>query len=200
MPAGTKRTTPLGPCRAHAQPEDLGADGVKAVSRRRRWRVAPALSPADHRSTKAQLLLGVPGFVATVASWDSPAKLDTSIGVPGPHGFVERLARFVVSAHPRPSLPASRFVTIGRNVPRVEAGCRGEWDYFRFSATAGRCDKVTRRAICAWRPCANCVVQMVWRATPRNETAPLTTTTFRSIVPMKLVKSAASLPGRGDHT
>ena len=33
--------------------------GVKAVSRRRRWRAAPALSPADHRSTlKTQLLPG----------------------------------------------------------------------------------------------------------------------------------------------
>ena len=32
---------------------------VKAVSRRRRWRAAPALSPADHRSTsKTQLLPG----------------------------------------------------------------------------------------------------------------------------------------------
>src|SRR4029453_9822848 len=54
----TKRAIPLGPCRAHAQPKDRWADGVKAVSRRRRWRAAPALGPAVHRSTKTQLLLG----------------------------------------------------------------------------------------------------------------------------------------------
>jgi hypothetical protein len=32
------------------------ADGVKAVSRRRRWRVAPALRPADRRANSTQLL------------------------------------------------------------------------------------------------------------------------------------------------
>ena len=53
----TKRAIPLGLCRAHAQPKDRWADGVKAVSRRRRWRAAPALRPAVHRSTKTQLLL-----------------------------------------------------------------------------------------------------------------------------------------------
>src|SRR2546430_6581358 len=56
MPPSTRRaderaTTALGFRRALAKPNDLGADGVKAVSRRRRWRAAPALRPADHRST-----------------------------------------------------------------------------------------------------------------------------------------------------
>src|SRR5215813_613450 len=69
MPLATKRAIPLGLCRAHAQPKDLGADGVKAASRRRRWRVAPALSPADHRSTSTQLLLGETSSIAPVASW-----------------------------------------------------------------------------------------------------------------------------------
>jgi hypothetical protein len=45
--------------RAHAKPTDRRADGVKADSRRRRWRVAPALRPAAHRSNlKIQLLPG----------------------------------------------------------------------------------------------------------------------------------------------
>src|SRR5215471_14714532 len=68
MPLATKRAIPLGLCRAHAQPKDLGADGVKAASRRRRWRVAPALSPADHRSTSTQLLPGDEFLFVTVAS------------------------------------------------------------------------------------------------------------------------------------
>src|SRR5262245_13554293 len=68
MPLATKRAIPLGLCRAHAQPKDLGADGVKAASRRRRWRVAPALSPADHRSTSTQLLPGDEFFLVSVAS------------------------------------------------------------------------------------------------------------------------------------
>src|SRR5262245_37828338 len=67
MPLATKRAIPLGLCRAHAQPKDLGEDGVKAASRRRRWRVAPALSPADHRSTSTQLLPGETSSVAPVA-------------------------------------------------------------------------------------------------------------------------------------
>src|SRR4029450_635379 len=54
----TKRAIPLGPCRAHAQPKDRWADGVKAVSRRGRWRAAPALGPAGPRARKTQLLLG----------------------------------------------------------------------------------------------------------------------------------------------
>ena len=54
----TKRAIPLGLCRAHAQPKDRWAEGVKAVSRRRPWRAAPALRPAVHRSTKIQLLPG----------------------------------------------------------------------------------------------------------------------------------------------
>jgi hypothetical protein len=44
--------------------------------------------------------------------------------VSGPHGFVERVARLVVARRSRPPQPASRFVTIGRNVPLAEAGCR----------------------------------------------------------------------------
>jgi hypothetical protein len=45
--------------------------------------------------------------------------------VSGPHGFVERTARLVVARRSRPSQPASRFVTIGRNVPLGEAGWLG---------------------------------------------------------------------------
>ncbi|UWU90231.1 IS110 family transposase [Bradyrhizobium sp. CB1015] len=56
------------PDRAHAKPTDRRADGVKAVSRRRRGCVfAPALRPADRRSTSAQLLPGERCTIAPVA-------------------------------------------------------------------------------------------------------------------------------------
>jgi hypothetical protein len=101
-------------------------------------------------------LSGVPGLLASVACQLVTGRLDTSVGVPRPRDFTVR-ASFARPAKPaRPSHPASRFVTIGRNVPRVEAGRWGEWDDFRFSAMAGGCGKVTRRAICAWRACMIC--------------------------------------------
>ena len=53
-----RATIALGLRRALAQPKDRRADGVKAGSRRRRGRAAPALRPADHRSTPTQLLPG----------------------------------------------------------------------------------------------------------------------------------------------
>jgi hypothetical protein len=69
-------------------------------------------------------LPGVPGFVATVAR-KSSCELDLSVGRPGPHGFAVRIARGSSAAATRPSHPASRFVTIGRNAPLLEAGCVG---------------------------------------------------------------------------
>jgi hypothetical protein len=80
-------------------------------------------------------LLGVPGLLASVARKvgvsgrrpTSPTReLDPSVGGSGQHDFARpRAARFVRARRPRPSLSASRFATIGRNVPGVEAGWRG---------------------------------------------------------------------------
>ena len=47
----------------------------------------------------------------------------TSVGVSGPHGFVERSARFVFAQFASTATRLT-FVTIGRNVPRGEAGWR----------------------------------------------------------------------------
>src|SRR5262249_16727149 len=82
MPLATKRAIPLGLCRAHAQPKDLGADGVKAASRRRRGRVAHALSPADHRSTSTQLPPGDEFVLVTVASRISDAAYSVELTAP----------------------------------------------------------------------------------------------------------------------
>jgi hypothetical protein len=43
-------------------------------------------------------------------------KLDTSVGVSGPHDFSVRLSALRPKAHPRPPHPAPRFVTL-RNAP-----------------------------------------------------------------------------------
>src|SRR5438270_13137509 len=69
------------PTRARSSTERLQsqteqrADGVKAVSRRRRGRVAPALSPADHWSTSAQLLPGDRAFLSPSSAETSSANL-----------------------------------------------------------------------------------------------------------------------------
>jgi hypothetical protein len=49
-------------------------------------------------------LPGVPGSVVTVAC--ICCKLDTSVGVPGPHGFVDRTGRVRLTLPARPSHPA----------------------------------------------------------------------------------------------
>src|SRR5205814_2841114 len=89
------------------------ADGVKAVSRRRRGRVAPALSPADHWSTSAQLLPGDRAFLSP-----SPAvclrTLDASVGASGPHNFAVRVSAFRQARRPRPLHPAPTSVTIAK--------------------------------------------------------------------------------------
>jgi hypothetical protein len=84
---------------------------------------------------------GIPGaMVLTVSFVLSPAtglschrrlrtcirKLDTSVGVSGPHDFSVRLSALRPKAHPRPPHPAPRFVTL-RNAPLLGqdgASCR----------------------------------------------------------------------------
>ena len=60
-------------------------------------------------------LPGAPGFLATIVCvpW---RKLDTSVGVSGPHAFAVRVRCRRLRHPPRPSHPAPRFVTL-RNAP-----------------------------------------------------------------------------------
>src|SRR5579871_77223 len=69
-------------------------------------------------------LLGLPGFLAAVASRDHlSAKLDPSVGGSGPYDFAVRgLRASSVARSPCPPHPASRFVTNGQNAPLAEAG------------------------------------------------------------------------------
>jgi len=76
--------------RAHAKPRDRWADGVKAVSRRRRGRVSASLEAGRSPVYSTQLLPGVHDLLVTVARKSSPCELDTSQGVPEPHSFAVR--------------------------------------------------------------------------------------------------------------
>ena len=63
------------------------------------------------------------GFLAPVFAITRFARYaDISTGMPGPHDFAVRLRRDRLSRPPRPPLPASTLVTIGRNVPLHRGG------------------------------------------------------------------------------
>jgi len=68
-------------------------------------------------------LPGVSGLLATVAR-EIVHELDPSVEGTGPHGLTERAYLRSPREPSRPPLPASRFVTIGRNIPLHEAGFR----------------------------------------------------------------------------
>src|SRR5215831_5498205 len=68
-----------------------------------------------------------PGFLAPVAARLVTARLDASVGAPGPHAFAVRKS----ASRPRKAcalsfrvhrIPRSRSVTIGHNAPLFEAG------------------------------------------------------------------------------
>jgi len=78
--------------------------------------------PAQWRYGLYRALLGVPGFVATVARGIITRKLDTSVGVSGPHDFAVRIGRTRLTPPIRPSHPASH-VRDDRDTPLLmEAG------------------------------------------------------------------------------
>jgi hypothetical protein len=56
--------------------------------------------------------------------------LNTSPGVPGPHGFAIRIGTARLTIQPRPSHPVSRLVTIGRTPLFIEAGYAYDNHYF----------------------------------------------------------------------
>jgi hypothetical protein len=64
-------------------------------------------------------------LLATVAR-ETVHELDASVGAPGPYSLTVREGFARLAQPSRPSLPASHFVTIGRNVPLHEAGWRKE--------------------------------------------------------------------------
>jgi hypothetical protein len=64
-----------------------------------------------------------PGFFATfISRMSPPAKLDASIGAPGPHDFAVRAFRRSSPPSPRPPHPTARFVTLRNALLSGETG------------------------------------------------------------------------------
>jgi hypothetical protein len=88
---------------------------------------------------------------------DTSAQLDTSVGVSGPHDFAVRLE--LRSSARRQSvhrIPHPTFVTTAKRPSyRGRDGAESAAD-LGVTATRAACDRLTRRAISAWRLCANC--------------------------------------------
>src|ERR1700756_5213119 len=68
---------------------------------------------------------GETGFCVTVACRSSSANLAPATRAPGPHALAVRACTVRLKAHARPSLPASRVVTM-RIRPSCRGGMRGE--------------------------------------------------------------------------
>jgi hypothetical protein len=104
-------------------------------------------------------LLGVPGVLVTVVRAACRAEgrhrsrsLDTSIGVSGPHGFVERVTcayvlRTTRPSHPRPTVRDDRpkRPSSSRRDTRDAAGDLPD------EASESGCGRLARRAKCAWQ-------------------------------------------------
>jgi len=127
----------------NVSPEDR-AQGMPGAGRTHGLPATKNAGGSNHRSagqpafpaqwvTTYSVLPGDRAFFATVTR-EFAHGLDPSIGqhrgirttrLRRPHD-----ARFVDARLLRPPQPASRLVTIGRNVPLAEAGCGGEWNHF----------------------------------------------------------------------
>ena len=86
----------------------------------------------------------------------SRARLDASVGAPGPHVFAVRNRHASSCVPPRPSHPVPRFVTIGRSVPLAGTGCADrrmisektkDKYFFRRGWTGFLCDCLTGKSL-----------------------------------------------------
>jgi len=87
---------------------------------------------------------------------DTSAQLDASFGASGPHDFAVRLE--LRSSARRQSvhrIPHPTFVTTAKRPSRGRDSAESAAD-LGVTATPSACDRLTRRAISAWRLCANC--------------------------------------------
>jgi hypothetical protein len=83
--------------------------------------------------------------------------LDACIGASGPHDFVVRMSSIRLAPLARPSHPTAN-VRDDREAPlsaRPRDGRKGACD-LPDAASVVACGMLARRAICAWRACANC--------------------------------------------
>ncbi len=103
--------------------------------------------------TLIRSLPGAPGLLATIrdnacALRGTPASGCQHAATSRPHHAVRRRVRRHAAAQVRPSLPASRVVTIARNAPPAEAGCAHQSTISEFRKVDS-----ARRAVCARHIC-----------------------------------------------
>jgi hypothetical protein len=110
-------------------------DGLQAYS---------VLSPECRRSAGLVSLRRLPRRIGPKGRYRQHARLDTSVGVPGPHGFAVRACRARLAPPARPSHPAPASVTIAIRPLRSGMGgdihliCISEKEkYFRQRALTG---------------------------------------------------------------
>jgi hypothetical protein len=96
-------------------------------------------------------------------------RLGTSVGVSGPHDFAVRgnITRRGSPSRaltlPRPSHPAPN-VRDDREAPLLRGGTASMWDVSEVCRKPLARDRLTRRAVCAWRICAICPSgQISWK-------------------------------------
>jgi hypothetical protein len=104
-------------------------------------------------------LPGAPGFLATIpcATRLRRRNVDTSVGVSGPHDFAVRID--AVRRHDQLTLqhryvhriPHPTFVTIAKRPSYSRRDGQEDRCDLPDDASVHACDKVTRRAICAWQ-------------------------------------------------
>ncbi len=118
--------------RARGMPDAGRTHGPPAEKKQAAVTTGSAGTTGIPRATVLTLIRSLPGAPGLLATIVRAARLrhrerDTSIGASGPCDFTSTLHRSSARpktrcGRPRPSLPASRVVTIARNAPLVEAG------------------------------------------------------------------------------
>jgi hypothetical protein len=102
-----------------------------------------------------------PEHPAFPTRWFTPyiahRQLSACFGAPGPHDFAVRIRHARPTCHPRPPHP---HLTYRDDRPKRPSSSRQDAREHRCDlpdgASADACDRLARRAICAWRACGNC--------------------------------------------
>src|SRR6185312_1199064 len=110
-------------------PETGGRTGSRPSAAEGGGASAPALRPADHRSTRHSCFpVSMTSLVIVARAMRKHChELGTSQGVPEPHSFAVR-ADVVRRANTFASTASHPTFVTTRNAPRIEAGRRGPYD------------------------------------------------------------------------
>jgi hypothetical protein len=101
-----------------------------------------------------------PGFLAPIAGAmrKHHRQLNPSVGRPGPHDFAVRAGHVRPTCHPRPPHPRPPYRDDRPKRPSSSGrdGREHRCD-LPDAASADGCDRLARRAVCAWRICGRCL-------------------------------------------